>query len=442
MPRRPEGRRTGALAALTLVVTALVLAGTVEGAGDSLARTAARAWHGVFGDRPKPAPEQAQRVLVLISAPSLADRMAAAEEEPTAKQQRQWNAEAEGAQQLLLAGLRERDVHVVRDQVFTRTFNGFSAVVSPRALAELERAHDVAGVFPVRTVYPAAPTAETIAGSDFQPTGGRGTQVILPGFSGNGVTVALLDSGVDRRHPYLRGKVERGFDVVDGDTNVVPAAKPGEPGVVEAHGTRMAGLVVGHDGPSGLQGVAPDARVLPIRVMGWQQTADGSWAVLGRGDLLLAGLERAVDPDADGDVEDAVAVALVGGVEPYAAFASSPEARATAGATALGTLVVAPVGNDGRPGPGFGTVAAPAAAAEAIAVGTLDARREVLEADAQLRVDDDTVLDGPVRVLGGAALKTALRFEVASVAGATLCAARPPRWLVGSGRRSRRLLRH
>ena len=41
MPRRPEGRRTGALAALTLVVTALVLAGTVEGAGDSLARTAA-----------------------------------------------------------------------------------------------------------------------------------------------------------------------------------------------------------------------------------------------------------------------------------------------------------------------------------------------------------------------------------------------------------------
>ena len=117
----------------------------------------------------------------------------------------------------------------MRDQVFTRTFNGFSAVVSPRALAELERAHDVAGVFPVRTVYPAAPTAETVAGSEFQPTGGRGTQIILPGFSGSGVTVALLDSGVDRRHPYLRGKVERGFDVVDGDTNVVPAAKPGEP---------------------------------------------------------------------------------------------------------------------------------------------------------------------------------------------------------------------
>ena len=41
----------------------------------------------------------------------------------------------------------------------------------------------------------------------------------------------------------------RGFDVVDGDRAVDPSAKPGDPGVVEAHGTRMAGIVVGRDGP-------------------------------------------------------------------------------------------------------------------------------------------------------------------------------------------------
>jgi hypothetical protein len=433
MRRRPEGRHTAALGALALVATALVLAGTVEGAGDSLARTAARAWHGVFGDRPEPAAGERQRVLVVLSSPSLADRMAAAEEPPTAEQQRQWTAEAEGAQQLVLAGLRDRDVRVARDLVFTRTFNGFSAVVSPRALAELERAHDVAGVYPVRTVYPAAPTAETVVGGDFQPGGGRGTQISLPGFDGGGVTVALLDTGVDRRHGYLRGRVSRGFDVVDGDTDVSPEPKPGEPGVVEAHATRMAGLLVGHDGPSGLQGVAPRARILPIRVMGWQQTTDGSWAVLGRGDLLLAGLERAVDPDADGDVEDAADVALVGGVQPYAAFASSPEARATAGATRLGTLVVAPVGNDGRPGAGFGTVAAPAAAAEALAVGTLDARREVLEADAELRSGSDTVLDEPVRLLGGLPPEAAARFEVAAVSGATLAQPDRPAEALGEG---------
>ena len=65
-------------------------------------------------------------------------------------------------------------------------------------------------------------------------------------------------------------------------------------------------------------------------------------------------------------------------------------------------------------------MAAPAAAAEALAVGTLDARREVLEADAELRVDDDTVLDEPVRFLGGTPPQSAIRFEVAAVAGATL----------------------
>src|SRR5262245_53650211 len=223
MPRRPEGRRTGALAALTLVTTALVLAGTGAGACDSLARTAARAWPGVFGARPEPAAESRQRVLVVLSAPSLADRMAAAEDEPTAAQQRKWTSEADGAQQLLLAGLRDRQVRIARDRVFTRTFNGFSALVSPRALAELERAHGIAGVYPVRTVYPAAPTAETVVGRDFQPGAGRGTQIALPGFDGSGVTIALLDTGVDGRHGFLDGRLLRGFDVVDGDRTTAPA---------------------------------------------------------------------------------------------------------------------------------------------------------------------------------------------------------------------------
>ena len=420
------------LAALALLATALALAGTVQGAGDPITQMAERAWHGVFGDRPEPAPEKRQRVIVVLTSPSLADRMGAAEREPTPAQQRKWTAEAEGEQQLLLAGLRDRKVRVVRDQVFTRTFNGFSALVSARALAELERAHDVVGVYPARTVYPAAPTAETVVGGTFRPEGG-GAQASLPGFSGNGVTIALLDTGVDRGHPYLGGRVSRGFDVVDGDRSAAAEAKPGDPTLVEAHGTRMAGLLVGDDATSDLQGVAPGARVLPIRIMGWQETADGSSAVLGRGDLLLAGLERAVDPDGDGDVEDAAEIAFVGGVQPYAAFADSPESRAAAGATRLGTLVVAPVGNDGRPGLGFGAIGAPAAASEALAVGTLDARPEVLEVDVELEVDGDTVLDGAAGLLGGIGPQTPQRFEVAAVSGPTLAQADREAGILASG---------
>ncbi|MGH3024467.1 MAG: S8 family serine peptidase [Gaiellaceae bacterium] len=402
------------------MATALALAGTVQGAGDSLTRTAARAWNAVFGDRPAEASDSRQRVLVVLSAPSLADRLAAEEKTPPARRQRRWTAEAEGAQQLFLAGLRKRGVRLERDQIFTRTFNGFSAVVSPRALAELERAPGTGGVYPVRTVYPASPSAEALVGNALPPDGTGRAEISLPGFSGEGVTVALLDTGVDGDHPFLRGRVLRGFDLVDADRDVVPAPKPGEPGIVEAHGTRLAGLVVGQDGPTGLAGVAPGASILPIRVMGWRETADGSWAVLGRGDHLLAGLERAVDPDGDGAVEDRAAIALVGGIQPYAAFADSPEARAVAGAAALGTLVVAPVGNDGRPGPGFGSVAAPAAASEALAVGVVDGRREVLQANARIRIGSDTVLDEPVRLLAASAPPSASSMGVQAVTGPTL----------------------
>ena len=73
-----------------------------------------------------------------------------------------------------------------------------------------------------------------------------------------------------------------------------------------------------------MNGVAPGATVLPIRVAGWQPEASGRWAVYGRTDQLIAGLERAVDPNLDGVALDAARIALVGVAEPFAAFEDSP----------------------------------------------------------------------------------------------------------------------
>ena len=80
--------------------------------------------------------------------------------------------------------------------------------------------------------------------------------------------------------------------------------------------------------------------MLPIRVAGWQTATDGRELVYGRSDQLIAGLDRAVDPNGDGDEHDAVRVALVGVAEPYAAFTDGPEAQAVQGALDLNTLVV------------------------------------------------------------------------------------------------------
>ena len=84
-----------------------------------------------------------------------------------------------------------------------------------------------------------------------------------PVSQGAGVTVAVIDSGVDGDVPDLVGSVRTGPDLTRVDT---PADNPNW-GV---HGTWMASLIAGHGhdgGGSGIIGVAPDARILSIRVI-------------------------------------------------------------------------------------------------------------------------------------------------------------------------------
>jgi hypothetical protein len=176
----------------------------------------------------------------------------------------------------------------------------------------------------------------------------------------------------------------------------------------------MAGILVGAGGPGGLHGVAPGATVLPLRVAGWQPAADGSELVYSRSDQLLAGLDRAVDPNGDGDAHDAVRVAVVGVAEPYAAFTDSPEAQAVRGALELGTVVVAPAGNDGAAGPAFGSVAGPAAAPAAVAVGATDARTTLPSVRVVLRRGLDVIYDRLVPLLGAVEPERSLSLRVAT----------------------------
>ena len=422
MPRRPELarliRRGGVLGLVAAVAAALVVVGPVQGAGESVLRAAATAWHAVQGGRPQS--QAGRRVIVVLAAPSLADRVANADSVPSPEEQRRWTAQVQAGQALLVSGLRERGIELRREFVYARTFNGFSALVDDRAVAELERHPAVVGLYPVRATYPASISGDALAQAEFAAEGGRRADVRLPGFDGKGITIALLDTGVDRNHPFLGGRVLRGFDTFAHDRNAAAEAHPGEPARLEAHATKLAGLLVGREGPKGLEGAAPGAELLPIRVLGWQETGQGQFAVVGRGDQLLAGLERAVDPDGNGDVRDAARVALAAVVEPYAAFPDSPESRAVAGATALGTLVVAPAGNDGRAGLAFGAVAAPASAPDALAVGALDARRDVLDAELEVRIDDETMFSDSVPVLGAVAPRQPTAMTAASPHGPTL----------------------
>jgi len=300
------------------------------------------------------------------------------------------------SQKPLIARLRLEGVLVQPEFSYTRTVNGFSAAFDARGIALLERAPEVAGVYPVRAAYPASLSSRLLTSSEF----GERPNIGLSDKDGRGVTIALLDTGVDRAQPFLRGRVANGIDIVGGEAGALAAARPDEPAQLEQHGTEMAGLLVGSGGPGALAGVAPGATVLPIRVAGWQRDATANWAVYGRTDQVLAGLERAVDPNGDGDAHDAARVALIALAEPFAGFADGPLAHAAEGATRLDTLVVAPAGNDGPAGPGYGSVAGPGGSPAVLTVGAVDLRPRYGQVGVVLRAGLRVELDAKRPLVG------------------------------------------
>lgn len=79
--------------------------------------------------------------------------------------------------------------------------------------------------------------------------------------TGKGVTVAVIDSGVDATHPDLQGQILPGKDFISGG--------PGDERTdIDGHGTSMAGIIAGTgkmNGGNGAFGLAPGAKILPLR---------------------------------------------------------------------------------------------------------------------------------------------------------------------------------
>ncbi len=408
-PRRVEPRATAPLGLLAVgAALALVLAnGGGAGGGTAAEQLPARAaaWAGLVGG-PRPRVSLGQRVIVVLKAPSLAERVGAARRPAAAAAERRWSESALEAQRRLIARLALEGVLIKPEYRYARVLDGFSAAIDARGIGLLDAAPEVAGVYPVRVAYPAS-----VPGSHPASSGGPG--LALPGMDGSGVTIALLDTGVDRSQPYLRGRVLPGHDIIGKHGQALPGVKPDDPASMEEHGTELAGVLVGAGGPSGLAGVATGATVLPLRVAGWQPDASGHWSVYARTDQLVAGLERAVDPNANGDAHDAARIALVGLAAPFAAFADDPLARAADGAARLGTLMVAAAGNDGAAGPDFGSIAGPGGAPAALTVGAADVRAQSDRVRLVVRAGLRVLFNAVVPLAGAIAPRHSLGLRVA-----------------------------
>lgn len=223
--------------------------------------------------------------------------------------------------------------------VYDTLFNGLALKAEPERFEGLESLDFI------RAVHPAA--AYEIESA---PTLNQTENSVMPSelnntsFTGKGVQVAVIDTGIDYNHPDLEDSYAGGYDLVDLDND--PMETTAEEGIPTMHGTHVAGIIAA-DGK--LQGVAPSADIYAYRALG----PGGS----GTSVQVIAALEQAVD-----DGADIINLSLGNTVN----GPDFPTSAAVNRAVDLGIPVIIANGNDG---PGNWTIGSPATAANALSVG-------------------------------------------------------------------------
>ncbi|WAZ20552.1 type VII secretion-associated serine protease mycosin [Streptomyces cinnabarinus] len=157
---------------------------------------------------------------------------------------------------------------------------------------------------------------------------------------GEGITVAVLDTGVDDEHPDLAGNVLKGKDLVGFGAGRGDRAWA-------RHGTAMAGIIAGHghgyDNADGVMGIAPEAKILPVRVILEDGDSARAKARTTRGNALAEGIRWAADHGAD-------VINLSLGDDSKSAHPEPAEDEAVQYALKKGAVVVASAGNGGEKG--------------------------------------------------------------------------------------------
>jgi serine protease AprX len=188
----------------------------------------------------------------------------------------------------------------------------------------------------------------------------------IPGVTGQGITIAVVDSGISS-HAALSGKILANVSFVTGDTRVTD---------VYGHGTHVAGIIAGAattTTPLYTSGIAPGARLVNVRVLG----ADGT----GLTSDVIAGIEWVIANRTKYNIR---VMNLSMGHPVTAPCAFDPLCQEIAKASAAGLVVVASAGNSGKAPDGspiLGGISSPGNSPYAITVGALNTWQTVGRSD-------------------------------------------------------------
>lgn len=230
--------------------------------------------------------------------------------------------------------------------IYDELFNGIALKATERKLVKLSSADFIKAVHPVYTYEAMTDFRKEL--DNLQTKSNENVvfpaQINNTNYTGKGVKVGVIDTGIDYTHPDLASNYRGGYDLVDLDDDPMETL-PNE-GIPTIHGTHVAGIIAAN---GNLQGVAPDAQLFAYRALG----PGGS----GTSIQIIAAMEQAVK-----DHMDVINLSLGNSIN----GPDFPTSMAVNKAVELGIAVVIANGNSG---PNKWTVGSPATATNALAVG-------------------------------------------------------------------------
>ena len=238
--------------------------------------------------------------------------------------------------------------------VYQHALRGFQFTGSAAAAAALRRHPRVASVTPdhaIQLVESLPHGIERIWAYDNDTTA---DSAYHHGFRGNGARIAILDTGIDLDHPDLAASIDQGL----GKNCVTPGAPP-EDGY--GHGTHVAGSAAAPLNGVGVVGVAPEARLVAVKVFDDAGNSSES--------LVLCGFDHVMALNTDADPSNDVDVMSMsfGEQRSWGSCDTDPLHGAVCRADAAGIIMVAGAGNSSVDAGSF----VPAAFDEVISVSAL-----------------------------------------------------------------------